>query len=240
MTIITSEQKLADVVLRNYTLIPVVNRFGIELGFGDKTIEAICAEHKIDAAFFVTLLNTISIESYYSNEKLKMANTMQLIDYLKKTLENYKHSEINVIEIHINQLRDSCPEENIHLQLIENFFIQFRHEFRQYVDDITRNLFEVVAGIFQQASSRQSENPPHELPDFAGFQHTCMQLNEKLSDMKSLLIKYLTGKFDRRIRNAIIFIISRFEQDIHNYMRLQYRLLKPMTQEMLILIHATK
>ncbi len=234
MTIILPENKLADVILHNYQLIPVINRFGIELGFGDKKIDEICNEHQIDAYFFTTLLNTISYESYFSEKKLNISNTLQLIDYLRKTLFNYKETELNVIEIHIKQLTASCSEPNKHLRLIDDFFIQFKSEFLQYIDAINTGLFEQVEKIYSQFIQKEKTiSQELKLPDFEYFQNKCIQLNDKLSDMKSLLVKYLTGNFDRRIRNAIIYIISRFEIDIQIYMRLQNRLLKPMAKEML-------
>lgn len=234
MTIIIPENKLADVILRNYHLIPVVNRFGIELGFGDKKISEICEEHSIDAEFFAALLNTISYESYYSEKKINVSNTLQLIDYLKMTLLNYRESQISVIEIHIKQLIDSCSEPNEHVRLIEDFFTQFKAEFTGYTEDVNKDLFENIVRIYDRYTQNNKDVPENmKLPGFEYFRDAAIRLNEKLSDMKSLLVKYLTGNFDRRIRNAIIFIIARFEIDIHNYMRLQYRLLKPMTKEML-------
>ena len=31
--------KLADIIHNNYLLLPIFNRFGIQLGFGDKTVD---------------------------------------------------------------------------------------------------------------------------------------------------------------------------------------------------------
>ncbi len=39
---IEKDMKLADVIHHDFSLIPVINRFGIQLGFGDSTIEEIC------------------------------------------------------------------------------------------------------------------------------------------------------------------------------------------------------
>jgi regulator of cell morphogenesis and NO signaling len=41
---IEKDMKLADVIHHDFNLIPVINRFGIQLGFGDGTIEQICKE----------------------------------------------------------------------------------------------------------------------------------------------------------------------------------------------------
>ena len=230
MIVITPEQKLADVILRDYNLIPVVNSFGIELGFGDKTIASICSKHQIDAVFFSVLLNVISSESYVLDKQINVLNTSQLLDYLRKTLANYKVSQINVIDIHIAQLIASSSGENEHLQLIENFFFQFKTEFNQYESDVNIQLYDVIESVYDGFFCKGMK-PTCKFPDFELFREHFYQLNEKLSDMKSLLIKYLSGNFDRRIRNAIIYIISRFEEDMHNYMRLQYKLFKPMMQE---------
>ena len=232
MIVITPEQKLADVILRDYNLIPVVNSFGIELGFGDKTIASICSEHQIDAVFFSVLLNVISSESYILDKHISILNIHQLLDYLKKTLCNYKSSQINVIDIHIAQLIASSTGKNEHLQLIENFFFQFKAEFNLYESDVNTQLYDVIESVYDNFCRKDNPECMYEFPDFELFRNRFYRLNEKLSDMKSLLIKYLSGNFDRRIRNAIIYIISRFEEDMHNYMRLQNKLFKPMIREM--------
>ncbi len=57
MNLFTADDRLAVIVTGNYHLLPVINRFGIRLGFGDSTIEEICVSHKINMAR-VTVLPT--------------------------------------------------------------------------------------------------------------------------------------------------------------------------------------
>jgi regulator of cell morphogenesis and NO signaling len=52
---IEKDMKLADVIHHDFNLIPVINRFGIQLGFGDGTIEQICKEQNVNAAFFLII-----------------------------------------------------------------------------------------------------------------------------------------------------------------------------------------
>ena len=42
---ITRDMKMADVIHLDYTLLPVITRFGINLGFGDRTVEKVCLEN---------------------------------------------------------------------------------------------------------------------------------------------------------------------------------------------------
>ena len=48
---------LSDLLTEHSELIPVVNRFGIQLGVGAKTIEKICYENDLNTDFILTILN---------------------------------------------------------------------------------------------------------------------------------------------------------------------------------------
>ena len=40
--------RMADLISENYFLIQVISRFGIKVGFGDKTVEQVCREFGVD------------------------------------------------------------------------------------------------------------------------------------------------------------------------------------------------
>lgn len=230
MKIITSEQKLADIVLKNYHLIPVINGFGIELGFGDKSIADVCLEHEIDNDFFSALLNIVSYDAYIFEQNIGVLNIPKLIFYLRSSLVNYQKDQVNVINIHISQLISSSSVKTKNLELIENFYLSFKKEFEEYFLDVD-GFYSYIIKVFDEFTSDKKTGSFDKL-NFDNYSRKYSILNEKLSDMKSLLVKYLKGDFDSRIRNAIIYIISRFQSDLHSYIRLQNRLLKPMVEEM--------
>ena len=80
MALINAETKLCDVILHEPSVIPVINRFGIILGVGDKSIRTVCEEKNLDCEFFVTILNTFINEEpaqiilRYTNSKLPHPN----------------------------------------------------------------------------------------------------------------------------------------------------------------------
>jgi regulator of cell morphogenesis and NO signaling len=39
---ITKDMKMADIIHHAYQLLPVITRFDIQLGFGDKTVHEVC------------------------------------------------------------------------------------------------------------------------------------------------------------------------------------------------------
>ena len=70
MIFFTEKMKMAEVIHNNYLLIPVIRRFGIKLGFGDKTVKTICKEHNIDHDFLLAIINTV-IKNIFRKKSFK-------------------------------------------------------------------------------------------------------------------------------------------------------------------------
>ena len=69
--LIEKDMKLADVLHHDHNLIPVISRFGIKLGFGENTIEEICAAQQLDTDFLLTILNTFHDPLFFADRHLK-------------------------------------------------------------------------------------------------------------------------------------------------------------------------
>ena len=47
--------KMSDLICDNHSLLMVMSRFGLSLGFGDKTVEAVCAAGGVDCDTFLAV-----------------------------------------------------------------------------------------------------------------------------------------------------------------------------------------
>ena len=80
MGIYHATDTMRSLIKDNSQLLMVINRFGISLGFGEKSVEEICEEHSVDCKTFVAIANFIS--GYAENsENLSIPS---LINYLKR------------------------------------------------------------------------------------------------------------------------------------------------------------
>ena len=84
MPLVYPNMQMSEVVEEHPSLIPVINRFGIRLGLGDKSVKAICEEYRLDTDFLLTVINTFLNEEYFPEKKLQTFHTSQIIDYLTK------------------------------------------------------------------------------------------------------------------------------------------------------------
>ena len=77
MALVTPDTKLCEVIVDEPSVVPVINRFDIVLGVGDRTIKSICKEKGIDMTLssdssmiaFIFICNSRSLASDNSPSK---------------------------------------------------------------------------------------------------------------------------------------------------------------------------
>ncbi len=120
MAFIQAEMKLSDVILHDPNLIPVINRFGIFLGLGDKSIRMICEEKKLDTDFFLSILNTFIHANYFPEKKFRSFCANQIVDYLTKTNRSYERFLLPNIERHLNSFIEHSDPDNSNLEVLRS------------------------------------------------------------------------------------------------------------------------
>lgn len=55
--------KMSDLICENYVMLQVLSRFGLSLGFGDKTIQEVCEGNGVDYKTFLIVVNFLLEDS---------------------------------------------------------------------------------------------------------------------------------------------------------------------------------
>lgn len=214
------------------SLIPVVNRFGIRLGVGDKTVEAICKEHHIRPDFFVIVVNTLTCDHYFPDIKLQSFGVLQTIEYLHRAHHDYLQVQMTNIERHISGLLRSA--ENSKLGLLHRFFHEYKQEITALIRREEEEMFPHIVRVYELFFS-----PDYDLSYEGDLSLSVQQfgqeyenVNEKLYDLKSIILKYLKGDYDVNLCYAVVVALNNLEKDMNDNLRLQERVLKPMVMEM--------
>jgi len=119
---ITPEMKMADVLLNNYSLLPVISRFNIKLGFGEKTVKEVCSDYKVNLDFFLEITSSFVDEDHIPQKDLHSFPVSLLVDYLKKTHKYYLEEKIPEIEKMISRLVKSSRKNRDKFALVSDFF----------------------------------------------------------------------------------------------------------------------
>ena len=80
------EMKLSDIVISDSSLLTILERLGISLGFGEATVNEICSRYNLSAQLFLIICNIYSFENYKPDiTALDGRDIDKLIMYLKKS-----------------------------------------------------------------------------------------------------------------------------------------------------------
>ena len=226
--------KMADVVQDNYLLMPVISRFGIPLGFGEKTVQAVCRKYRIDVDFFLAITNAFTNENYFPEKKLHTFNVLMILDYLQKTHSYYIETQVPLIEKLLNNLLRQRPSDAKKLKLIKRFFLEYKHELFNHLDREETTTFPYVKTVY-----RLFHTPPIGSGKACALQYSMhvyeeehTDVDEKLYDLKNILIKYVHGDSLNAVYQEVIFELFRLEKDIQDHTRIENNILLPLVEEM--------
>ena len=218
MALVTPDTKLCEVIVDEPSVVPVINRFDIVLGVGDRTIKSICKEKGIDTSFFITILNAFIRESFFLENVTGAFNAGDVVDYLRKTNNSYLRNQLPNIERHFAALI-SRSDSNNNLPLLFNFYREVKTEIERRIDSDNQWFDAIISA--EQSNSEVS---------VAGnaVQAESDSIEDKLSDLINMFVIHLRGDYDRNLCHAVLFAVISLEKDIRQNNRIRNRVLRPL------------
>lgn len=218
MALVTPDTKLCEVIVDEPSVVPVINRFDIVLGVGDRTIKSICKEKGIDTSFFITILNAFIHESFFLENVTGAFNAGDVVDYLRKTNNSYLRNQLPNIERHFAALI-SRSDSNNNLPLLFNFYREVKTEIERRIDSDDQWFDAIISA--EQSNSEVS---------VAGnaVQAESDSIEDKLSDLINMFVIHLRGDYDRNLCHAVLFAVISLEKDIRQNNRIRNRVLRPL------------
>ena len=76
--------KMSDLICENYALLQVLSRFGVSLGFGDKSVQEVCSMNGVDCTTFLAVVNFLTEENNRMQDHVTGLSVPALMDYLQR------------------------------------------------------------------------------------------------------------------------------------------------------------
>lgn len=226
MELFDKNTKMTDLVHRNYLLLPVLNRFEISLGFHDNTISDICSEKEIDLHFFLAIVNAFHNHEYFPEDELQSFSSNLIVHYLRKSHMDFKRSSLPKIETALNKLVKNSNSND--LKIIQTFYVKYKAELLEHIQDEEENAFPYVLEL--QKAYDQKINPlPDNIANYSiqSFEKEHTNVDEKLFDLKNIIIKYLEPNYNEKDCNEFLFQLFQFERDLTDHARIEDNILVP-------------
>lgn len=232
--VITGDMKMADVVMLDIQLLTIIQRLNIPLGFREKTVKEVCQMHGIDENFFVQLTNASYIKDYAPKEHQLTYQPECIINYLQNTHKDFLTYRIPSIEQQIIELEKTL-ESPTNSALLLNFFREYIKEFQSHLDMEERTVFPYTLALSNCIKQKKITD------EFASqfgqygidrYKTEHSDIEEKVDDLKNILIKYLPPPADNRKYYNLIHDIFHLEKELNDHTELENKVLAPLVKMM--------
>lgn len=232
---ITQNMKMADVIQLNYLLLPVINRFGIQLGFGDVTVNEICLKKEININFFLDIVNSYHDKNFFPAADLQSFSVELIIDYLRKAHTNYLEDSIPHIEELINILIKDSTFQKQNLQLLKNFFNEYKKEITDHINREEKEVYPYALYIeeaFENLNINADIIDKMKTYSINNYINEHDNIEEKLYDLKNIIIKYLPPPKNNDLCNRILTKLFNLEKDLNDHSRIEEKVMVPKIKKM--------
>lgn len=221
ITNIYPNSKMSDMIVDYPSLITVLERLGIAFGFGDQHVKEIAERYGINLHAFLSILRVFE-GSITSDMIMEKEAIKDLLFFLEVSHRHFKEKQIVDIKELISRFSENIPSQ--HAKIIISFFDGYMQEVSEhflYEDDV---VFPYIRSILQA-----SDLKGYEIKEFEK-NHT--DIEQKLLDLKNILIKYIPENVVSDYRVMILRALIVLEQDLLYHTFIEDHLLVPSIKDM--------
>ena len=221
---LSPKMKMADAINQYHSLLTVLPRLGIPLGFGEKSIGQLCEEHRVSEALFILISRVYCQDDYFPTaNELQQCRMSDILQYLVHSHKDYLENKLPHIEHHLNTLLE--PMDRKYSTLITNFYAEFRKEVEKHF----RYEEEVIFPYLRQFISEE------EATESASYQKSTFHqqhddIEDTLNDLINLLLKYIPAEISPVERVDMLLDMYALSTDIAKHSMMEDRILVPYIQ----------
>lgn len=206
--------KMADMIATNYDLILMLPRFGIPLGFGDKSVKEVCRERGVDENFFLTVCNIYSFDDYTpDDEEMARIDCRLVAEHLQASHRYYTEERLPHMQHHLDHIADQVGQQSA--AILKKYFADYCREVRDHVRHEEKNLAQMLEGIRENGKMNEHYAKSHD------------NIKDKLGDLTQIIYKYIPGERLNEEMMELVFDIMQLSRDLERHAMIEELLLMP-------------
>jgi regulator of cell morphogenesis and NO signaling len=215
---------MADAINQYHSLLTILPRLGIPLGFGEKSIEQLCEEHQVSEALFLLISRVYCQDDYFPTaNELQQCPMSDIIQYLITSHKDYLENKLPHIEHHLNILLE--PMDKKYSTLISNFYAEFRKEVEKHFLYEEKVIFPYLRQIISEQEATESATYQKH-----AFNQQHNDIEDTLNDLSNLLLKYIPAEISPVERVDMLLDMYALSNDISKHAMMEDRILVPYIQ----------
>lgn len=205
---------MREMVQDNNFLLHVISRFDIAYGFGDETIQKVCANNDVHTGTFLAVCNLISGYSF----DVADASLKSLIGYLRRAHRSITSITLPHIKQHLVEGIGHSSSDKVSLLLLK-FFDEYTAEVRSHMEKEEVEIFRYAELL---TDGKQADGIT-----LSGYVANHEPMSDKLRELKDIFIYHYSQK-DNDLLSSALFDIILCERDLSTHFDVENRLLIPL------------
>jgi regulator of cell morphogenesis and NO signaling len=191
--------------------------------------------YNVNIDFFLEITNSFIDEEYIPQKEMNSFPVGLIIDYLKKTHQYYLEEKMPELEKMIKYMSEISDQDSDKTALLMNFFLEYKTELENHIlreeNKVQPYILDIEKAFLADSLSEDLEKKiaHYSINDFAN-EHD--NVEEKLFDLKNIIIKYLPPCKDKALCHRILMELYRLEKDLNTHASLEDKVLIPKVEEM--------
>ena len=223
-TVYNSRMKMADLVASDMSLLSILQRLNIALGFGEATVAEVCAQHNISADLLLMICNIYSFRDYEPQiETLTDDDIRNITTYLQASHKFYRNICFPTLHNHIHSMVKEL--DDVSRRLIDKFYDDYDSEVNNHFQYEEEIVFPYIERLLNNGPSADNGYR------ISLFGHNHGNVNEKLNDLSNIIIKYLNGNYASQLRFEILGEIHYISNDLMKHSSIENKLLVPLVEK---------
>lgn len=219
--IYNESDNLSALVTAQPELLLTLSHFGIPMGFGDKTIAEVCAEHNVDPQFFLLICQVYSNDAYIPSQHSIIDTPMNgLVPYLLRSHDYYLNRRLPHIGEHLDKISSMLPARAG--KAIKSFFKVYLDEVREHFEREETTVYPHISHLL--------EHDKNDRFSIKSYLDTHDSLDDKLSDLVQIIFKYLPAGDDDAI--DMVFDILQLSHDLRKHSLIEEKILGPYVKQL--------
>jgi regulator of cell morphogenesis and NO signaling len=210
------KMKLADLVLINYRLLYVFPCFGMELGFGERTVQQVCEQKGISTSLFLLVCNVHTFDDYLPDaDALAAIPLADLTEYLRASHKEYLERRLPKIIDRILDLLASCQIR--HGEILACVCEKYRQEVVAHFAYEEQTVFPYITALLDGRKPDRYK--------IKEYESNHGDLDAALSDLKNIVIKYFPETVTIEMSRDVLIDLFLFESDMDKHTLLEDKIL---------------
>lgn len=210
---------VSDIIDIDYSLLQVISRMGLDLKYAGLPVAEACLRCGIDPDTFILICNVYSFPDHVpSQTELAVGDISGIIGYLHNSHLYYTGQALKVLENSFNRLVASFDERQKKVAL--KFFTDYKDELDKhfaYEEDV----------VFPYVKALRRDGVKTSEYSIEQFEAHHENVEEKLEDMKSIVMKYLPDNCPNELRIMVLLSIYHLQDDLRRHTYVENNILVP-------------